>query len=137
MLYSRGEGRYEKEYQELWNRLVPESGQADTVQGELVRVIGRLGSEFDRNGNCNWDRGFRLYTNFLYKYLRDTSVFDEGTIRQIETDIQEIRDFGSHKKDLVYDEGEDAFDRITDRVVEWCQQHPKLIKREVNPKLRR
>lgn len=113
------------------------SGQADTIQGELVRVIGRLASEFYRNGNGNWDMGFRMYTNFLYKHLQDKTVFDAQAIRQMEEDIQEIRDFGSGKKDLVYEEGEDAFDRITDRVVEWCQQHPELIKRDKNPKLKR
>jgi hypothetical protein len=45
---------------ELWERLVPRSGQADTVQGELIRVTGRLTDEAHRNGNTNWDDGHEL-----------------------------------------------------------------------------
>ena len=137
MLYSKGQGRYDQEYQELWDALVPKSGQADTVQGELVRVIARLANEYYRNGNGNWDMGFRIYTNFLYKYLRDKTTFDATKISQIEQDIQLIRDFGSGKAQLYFVDEEDVYDRITDRVVEWCRQHPELIHREHNPKLYR
>lgn len=137
MLYNRGKGRYNKQYGDLWDQLVPKSGQAITTQGELVRTIGRLASEFYRNGNGYWDMGFRMYTNFLNKYLLDKRFFDAETIRQIKQDITEIRDFGSGKKGLEYTGGEDAFDRLTDRVVEWCQQNPELIKRDRDPKLKR
>lgn len=137
MLYLRGEGRYDEEYEELWRRLVPEHGQASSVQGELIRVIGRLASEFYRNGNANWDAGFRAFTNFLYRHLRDGSVFDEVTIRRIEDDLAEIRRYGEEEEELSYEEGEDAFDRVTDRVVEWCRCHPEPIPRAIDPGLRR
>ncbi|RYG70638.1 hypothetical protein EON80_07370 [bacterium] len=133
MLYGKGQGRYNQEYRELWDKLVPASGQASTVQGELVRVIGRLASEFYRNGNCNWDMGFRRFTNFLAKHLKDKKVFDAATLNQIEADIQELRVIA---KDWVED-GEDVYDRITDRVVEWCQHYPEPIPREIDPKLKR
>ena len=44
-LYADGNGKYQKEYDELWSALVPESGSAASLQGELVRLIGRLASE--------------------------------------------------------------------------------------------
>ena len=127
MLYISGKGRYDAEYKALWKQLVPVSGQADTLQGELVRVIGRLASEYYRNGNGNWDMGFRLYTNVLHKHLRDSRVFEPAVILQLEADIADLRAWGSGTKDLEYTNGEDAFDRVTDRVVEWCQQHLKLM----------
>jgi len=137
VLYLRGEGRYDEEYAELWERLVPKSGRADTVQGELVRTIGRLASEYYRNGNVNWDEGFRKFTDFLYRHLRDEVVFDEGTIRRIEEDIAEIRRYGEEGEEFSYEEGEDVFDRTTDRVVEWCRRHPEPIPKTIDPELRR
>jgi len=137
MLYYFGKGRYQDESRELWDNLVPASGQAESIQGEMVRVIARLASEFYRNGNANWNIGFRMYTNVLVKHLRDKQAFDTEQLMQIEEDIAEIRDFGSGKKDLVYeDKGEDAFDRINDRVIEWCRLHPNLIPNAANPKLK-
>ena len=138
MLYYDGKGQYQKECGEFWRQLVPASGQADTVQGELVRVITKLEDECLRNGNGNWDMGHRMFTNFLHKYLRDSNVFDAETIAQIESDIADIRDFGSGKKQPDFKENkEDAFDRITNRVVEWCRANPESIKHEKNTKLKR
>lgn len=137
MLYSKNKGRYEKEYRELWDSLVPQSGQANTIQGELVRVIGRLASECYRNGNANWNRGFRIYTNFLARHLTDERIFDAQALSQIKEDLQTIRKFGSDSRTLKYSKEEDEFDRITDRVVEWCQNRPEPIERKINPKLKR
>lgn len=38
----------------LWNALVPSSGECASVQGELVRVQGRLSNEHYRNGTGNY-----------------------------------------------------------------------------------
>ena len=137
MLYGCGKGKYEQEYERLWTQLVPLSGQANTVQGELVRAIGKLASEYTRNGNANWDRGFRMLTNYLWKYLRDQKAFSLLTIAEIERDIQEIRGMGNGSRPLNYQDGEDAFDRISDRVVEWCRYNSELIAKPGNSALKR
>lgn len=46
-------GAYQEEYSNLWNDLVPSSGSADTIHGELIRAAGRLFYEYCNNGNCN------------------------------------------------------------------------------------
>lgn len=46
-------GVYQSEYDSLYNSLVPASGEASTMQGELIRCIGRLYYDFCNNGNCN------------------------------------------------------------------------------------
>ncbi|MGB7934765.1 MAG: hypothetical protein WCH04_21590 [Gammaproteobacteria bacterium] len=38
-----------KTYYQLWDKLVPSSGEAETVQGEMVRCIGRLYRDLDRD----------------------------------------------------------------------------------------
>jgi hypothetical protein len=36
---------YHALWQKMWDRLVPKNGQAVSVQGELVRIIGRMTDE--------------------------------------------------------------------------------------------
>lgn len=43
----------------LWDYLVPGSGPAQTVQGEVIRIAGRIGNELLNNGGANWDDDFR------------------------------------------------------------------------------
>jgi hypothetical protein len=137
MLYYFGQGHYDKEYGELWAKCVPKSGQADTVQGELVRAIGRLASEAYRNGNLNWDEGYRILVKFLHMHLPDSTVFNPPEVIQIEEDLSVIGDMGNDSGPLDFGGGEDAYDRITDRVVEWCAKHPEAIPLPRNPKLKR
>ena len=51
--YWNNTGAYQKEYEELYAKLVPASGEAKTYNGELLRAISRLGYEYNNNGNCN------------------------------------------------------------------------------------
>ena len=50
--YWNNNGAYSKELYELYNKLVPDTGDAQTVHGELVRAVCRLGYEY-YNGNRN------------------------------------------------------------------------------------
>lgn len=52
-------GRWQDQQQELWALLVPSSGAAATVQGEVIRIAGRIADEIDRNGGVNWDADYR------------------------------------------------------------------------------
>jgi hypothetical protein len=51
--YWDGNGAYQKEYDQLVSTLVPNMGEANTIHGEMIRVIGRLTYDFCNNGNCN------------------------------------------------------------------------------------
>jgi hypothetical protein len=50
---------WRKQHAELWELLVPVSGAAPTVQGEVIRISGRLSHEILGNGGINWDANFR------------------------------------------------------------------------------
>jgi hypothetical protein len=41
------------EYEKLWEANVPDCGESPTIDGESIRVIGRLYYEWCNNGNCN------------------------------------------------------------------------------------
>jgi hypothetical protein len=128
MLYLKFKGRYQREYDALFDLLVPQLGEAESLQGELVRAIRKLESDYYRNGSENFFPNHRGLATLLRKHLRLKSIFDEATIRQIETDIETMKQHGRGYVD--YEEGEDCYDRITDRVVEYCRARPKLIWRD-------
>jgi hypothetical protein len=46
-------GLYQELQDELWKKLVPASGEADTPHGELVRMINRFYYDVYNNGLCN------------------------------------------------------------------------------------
>lgn len=52
------EGTWGAQHRALWDLLVPASGTANTVQGEIIRTSGKMADEIFRNGGANWDRGF-------------------------------------------------------------------------------
>ena len=60
-----------EEYERLQSALVPPSGQADTVQGEMVRCVGKLTDEAYRNGNINWapDSGHAIMLDYIKSTL--------------------------------------------------------------------
>ena len=51
--YWDGNGAYQEEYHKLYSELVPVSGEASTVNGEMIRCVSRLTYDFFNNGNCN------------------------------------------------------------------------------------
>ena len=47
--------KWQKQYGELWDMLVPGSGSAAFVQGEAIRIAGKISYEILDNGGANWD----------------------------------------------------------------------------------
>ncbi len=60
---------WKRQHDELWDMLVPGSGAAKTVQGEAIRVTGRLAYEVLDNGCINWDGQHDLMADALLGYL--------------------------------------------------------------------
>jgi hypothetical protein len=119
--------RYFDDAQHIWKTLVPKSGQADTVQGELIRAIERLRWESQNNGNGNWDNGFERFCDFLEQTLTVTPPFHEDAIREIRADISRLRDY-----DHPYGE-DDLYDRLSDRAIEFHRHLGRIVAREHDP----
>jgi hypothetical protein len=60
---------WEDRHDELWGLLVPSSGHADTVQGEVVRIAGRIHDELYRNGGINWDGDYELIADAFLEHV--------------------------------------------------------------------
>lgn len=62
-------GSWQSQYQYLWDFLVPSTGACRTVQGEVIRINGRISSELLDNGGIHWDRDFHAMLDALPGYL--------------------------------------------------------------------
>ncbi|MBO9659717.1 MAG: ankyrin repeat domain-containing protein, partial [Chitinophagaceae bacterium] len=47
--------KWQDQHDELWELLVPSGGAAETIQGEVIRIPGRISRELHGNGGGNWD----------------------------------------------------------------------------------
>jgi hypothetical protein len=121
--------KYYAEAKRLWSTYVPKNGQADTVQGELIRAIEKLRDEAQRNGNGNWDRGHQIFCSFLRDHLCRPNVFGGDAVNAILSDVSRLEDY-----EHPYLE-DDIYDRLTDRIVEWSRMNPDPVPNKHNPDL--
>jgi hypothetical protein len=105
--------------------LVPLSGEAETLQGELVRCIENLADEAHRNGWMNWDEGDVESIDVLRRYLPDPEVFSDDICRQIHKALDAVRyagEKGAGKGKFGYEE----LSFLARRVAEWCVFYGEL-----------
>lgn len=119
------------EYWDLVDRLVPEHGTANTVQGELARAVLRLTAECCRNGCGNWDGYFEALTEFAWDKFSDGTL-DALLAERARSVLTRLRNFGRSEKpqpDPVYNElcHHINDEPLEDAAVQWCHRHPVPI----------
>ncbi len=123
-------GNYFETAKIIWKKLVPRSGQADTVQGELLRAIEKLRDEAQRNGNGNFNKNCHgLLIKYLRQHLGAEHVFDKVKMEEIRKDLDRLS-----IKNRPYIE-DDIYDRITERIVDWYLKNPVQILHEKSAEL--
>ena len=105
-----------KQHAELWNLLVPGSGYANTVQGEVIRITGKATYEILDNGCMNWDDDYRKMIVALKKYLQMGEKLSDAEYDEIAEITKDIKN-----KD------ETALNRLTELSVKWVVQNPNPI----------
>ena len=113
------EGSWEEQYEELWSFLIPSSGAAKTVQGEVIRIPGRVRDELDRNGGVNWDRDYRKMLQALPQYLSLGSSLSEQELAETKELIAQV-----HGKDF---DDEPRLDRLCQLALAWIKQNPEPL----------
>lgn len=125
--YWAGNGKYQKEYDKLFEAFVPRSGKADTIYGEILRGITNLNHEAFNNGNGNaYDEhsykdireDYMEYLELIEEYVPDT----EGWIPDIKDAIR--LQYAPFK----------PYDRVMDMCIEWViketEGHVRLLSEE-------
>jgi len=124
----------------IWHNLVPKSGQASSLQGELLRAVERLRWEAQGNGNINWDDRFEMFLDFLEDHLQTEPHFSSEIRASIASDLERLRNFlpvrelmdGSDAAKLPYVD-DDLYDRLASHVVSFCRLNARLIPHRHNP----
>ncbi|WP_247917187.1 ankyrin repeat domain-containing protein [Streptococcus oralis] len=113
------EGSWEEQYEELWSFLIPSSGAARTVQGEVIRIPGRVRDELDRNGGVNWDRDYRKMLQALPQYLSLGIPLSDQELEETKELIAQV-----HGKDF---DDESRLDRLCQLAIAWIKQNPEPL----------
>jgi hypothetical protein len=122
---------WQVEIQNLHESLVPISGEAESLQGELVRCVQSLADEANRNGWMNWDRGDEESLEVLERFLPDPKVFDQSLCELIRAKLGQIRyagEKGADDGDMGY--AEISF--IAEHVVLWCRKNRKSVLKPID-----
>jgi hypothetical protein len=112
---------WEKEFHELWESLVPDRGVAETIQGEVIRIVGKVGHEILDNGGQNWNIEFSKMLQALLKY------FSKG-IPLSKEDIIIALDAKKQLKNGTCNE--EAIERLAEMAVKWVLTNSIPIKLE-------
>ena len=107
---------WEKRYMQAWDSLVPSNGSAATVQGEVVRIAGRINLELLRNAMGNWDKEYRKMLTAMSGYLQQGNALSESELAEV-ADIQ---------KHILEDDGTGS-QRLCELATAWVVQNPQPI----------
>ena len=107
---------WEKRYMQAWDSLVPSNGSAATVQGEVVRIAGRINLELLRNAMGNWDKEYRKMLTAISGYLQQGNPLSESELAEV-SDIQ---------KHILEDDGTGSH-RLCELATAWVVQNPQPI----------
>ncbi|USQ94625.1 ankyrin repeat domain-containing protein [Caulobacter sp. RL271] len=84
--------RWQDQQQELWAMLVPSRGPAATVQGEVIRIAGRVADEVDRNGAANWDADYGKMTRAFLAHLGSGAPLPDSERERAARVVAEVRE---------------------------------------------
>jgi hypothetical protein len=83
--------RWQDQHQELWELLVPSSGAASTVQGEVVRIAGRIHDELERNGGANWDHEYSRMADAFLVHIASGTPLAESLLTEARATVAELK----------------------------------------------
>lgn len=84
-------GTWQEQHQALWTQLVPGTGRAATVQGELIRISGRIAYELDHNGGGNWDADFRKMADAFAAFVRTGTSLPSADLSDVEALVHDVK----------------------------------------------
>ena len=111
-----------EEFQSFWDLLVPPKGKAETVQGEVIRIAGRIEYEFLDNGCINWDEDFKKMLDAFLRYVQLGNGFSGDDLSAAELLVHLLKDNGD--KGFIDD---NLTTVLCSCAVAWVKQNPEAI----------
>lgn len=113
------EGSFLEQHNALWQLLIPSQGAAKTVQGEVIRITGRVQSEIYRNGGANWDKNYSKMLDALLAHFASQTPLEGTLLDEAQTLVAQVK-----KKGRAGDGLEEAT-RLCELAVLWVKNNPK------------
>jgi hypothetical protein len=107
---------WQAQHEELWNLLVPSQGPAATVQGEVIRISGRIADEMERNGGTNWDADYKRMTDAFLEHVQGGKPLSPSDLAEAAAIVAEVK----------CESGDTA--RMAELAVRWVMQNPDTVK---------
>jgi len=85
---------WQEQFEELWKILIPSNGSAKTVQGEIVRIAGRVRDEIYRNGGVNCNIDFRKMLDSFLVHLSSNNTLSVNELEKLKLLAQDVRKTG-------------------------------------------
>ncbi|MBR7007550.1 MAG: hypothetical protein IKH90_02840 [Ruminococcus sp.] len=128
----------------IWDTKVPDEGQADTLQGELLREIEKLRTEAMDNGNVNWDDNFAFFCDNIKQTFEKSGLFDKLRLDNLSRLLEFIKQCGEYAGSYAAGEisdddadparfayvDDDLYDYICDAVADFALGNPTDIPNE-------
>src|SRR6185369_6978042 len=86
----KGDG-WQQQHPMLWELLVPSKGPAATVQGEVIRISGRIAHELEGNGGINWDADFRKMADAFLEHLLEGNPLSASQLAAAADLVKEVK----------------------------------------------
>ncbi len=107
-----------KRHEELWNLLVPSSGACKTVQGEVIRISGRIADKWFRNGGANWDSDYSQMAKAFATHMGSHTPLAPLDLDACNSVIKSPR------------QDPDSSEKLMVWAVEWVKKNPDPIRLE-------
>ena len=111
-----------RQHGQLWDLLVPDSGQCQTLQGEVIRIAGRVGHEVYDNGGINWDRSFGKLLDQYLRVVASGVSLSPDSLSRAEAAVASLKARSMNTGDV---------DEITKLAVEWVRLNPVLVEMDL------
>jgi ankyrin repeat protein len=107
---------WQEQHEELWDLLVPSRGPAETIQGEVIRITGRIAHELEGNGGVNWDDDYNKMADAVLVFLKQGKQLSSSELAEAERIVHEIKKRA----------GDTA--RLCELAVRWVIDNPSPLK---------
>lgn len=111
---------FNEQHNKLWEYLVPVSGKCQTVQGEVIRITGRIADECMGNGGANWDEEYRKMQKALLEFFSSGNGLDDDTVKKAS---EACHDINSQNACICQNET----DTLIKCALEWVKKNPDPI----------
>jgi hypothetical protein len=112
--------KYPEIAQKIWNEMVPPSGPADTVQGELMRSVETMRDDAQHHAH-EFRRNHRRMASFVRDTLIKSGIYSEAENRSIRAATDKLR-----KVSRPYTNN-DIYDQLVDQVCVFYSRHEAPI----------